>query len=448
MTKLWRIVSVCMTLLVLYGCDSNLHDISVTESKTGSESEQTESAVYNSTELSDDITSESFSNEEVVTSAETGNVTEESNDKMEETGLDSEIDSSTEMSQMQETYQSDRSDVFALLGQIKIGWNLGNSLDAHGTGNTLRSETYWGNPKTTQDMIDEIAKKGFNAIRIPVTYAEHVGGAPEYKIDKEWMDRVQEVVDYAMNAGLFVILDTHHEPDYWLKTDEEHESNAQKELTAIWIQVAERFCDYDEKLIFEGMNEPRLKGSAEEWNGGTASERRMVDTWNQAFVDAVRSTGGNNETRLLIICTYGNNASGNVLKELKIPEDDHIAVAVHMYTPYYFTFDVKEEGYSEWTGKEKASITNTVKQLNANLIQKDVPVIVTEFGAVNKQNSDEVIKWLDDYLGTMNLYGIKCFWWDNNCYDTNGENFGIFNRKTLTWYNEKIADALIRNAER
>ena len=362
-----------------------------------------------------------------VTSTETSESTEES--KTEEN---------------KEPFVADRSAAFALLSNIKIGWNLGNTLDCIGAGASIVSETYWGNPKTTQEMIDEIAAQGFNAVRIPVTFAEHVGKAPDYKITEQWLNRVQEVVDYAINAGMYVMLDTHHEPDYWLIPNKDHEESAIAELTAIWTQVAERFQDYDEKLMFEGMNEPRVKGSASEWNGGTTQERKVVDHLNQAFVDAVRSTGGNNETRLLIICTYGHNPGYNIVKELAIPEDNNIAVAVHMYTPYYFTF-AGEGGsfYDTWDGSDVSSIASTVKQLDKYLIQKDVPVIVSEFGAVNKGNSEEIQKWAKDYLNVMNNYGIKCFWWDNGCFNTNGENFGLLNRKTLTWYDKELADTLI-----
>ena len=359
-------------------------------------------------------------------------------------------ESSTEESKTEEPkepFVADRSAAFELLSNIKIGWNLGNTLDCIGAGSSTISETYWGNPKTTQEMIDEIAAQGFNAIRIPVTFAEHVGEAPDYVINEKWLDRVQEIVDYAVNAGMYVMVDTHHEPDYWLKPDAAHEEAAVEELTAIWKQVAERFKNYDEKLMFEGMNEPRIKGSASEWNGGTALERKVIDHLNQAFVDAVRSTGGNNENRLLIICTYGHNPGYNIIKELKIPEDNYIAVAVHMYTPYYFTFYGTDGSFFDtWDGSQTSSIASTVKQLDKYLIKKDVPVIVTEFGAVNKGNSEEIIKWAKDYLTVMNNYGIKCFWWDNGCFNTSGENFGLINRKNLTWYDKALADALIAAA--
>lgn len=358
-----------------------------------------------------------------------------------------ETDASKGSTQPEETFVSDRSEAFALLSNITIGWNLGNTFDAIGAGNTLNSETYWGCPKTTQEMFDALSAQGFNAVRIPVTFAEHVGVAPDYQINEDWLNRIQEVVDYAMNDGMYVMLDTHHEPDYWLLPDAVHEDAAVKELAAIWTQVAEKFKDYDEHLIFEGMNEPRIKGSAGEWSGGTAEERKVINSLNAAFVDAVRKVGGNNEKRLLVICAYGNNPGKEAIQDLTIPADNYIAVAVHMYTPYHFTYKSGDQWeYSNWDGTKKTEIASIAKDLETMLTKNDVPVIVTEFGAVNKDNSEEVVKWIEDYLRIMRVRNMKCFWWDNNCYDTNGENFGIFNRRTLKFFDQNIADALITNA--
>lgn len=340
----------------------------------------------------------------------------------------------------------DRSAVFELFSHMTVGWNLGNTFDSIGAGNSLKSETYWGNPKTTKEMIDEISKQGINTIRIPVTWAEHVGPGPDYPISEEWLDRIEEVVDYCLEDGMYVILDTHHEPDYWMLLDGEHLDDTKAELAAIWTQVAERFKDRDEHLLFEGMNEPRTKGSANEWSGGTGLERVAVNELNGIFIDAVRATGGNNGNRCLIICTYGNNASVAALQNLKIYDDANIAVAVHMYTPYFFTYDPDEGSILEWDGSLKSEISGTARLLDSFLIKEGVPVIITEFGAVNKEKPEEVIKWLEDYLETMNGYGIKCIWWDNGNYTYKGEKFAIFNRKKLTWYSQDIADALVEFA--
>ncbi len=345
----------------------------------------------------------------------------------------------------------DRTAAFELLSKLNVGWNLGNTLDSHGRSG-VAAETYWGNPKTTQAMIDAIAEQGFNTIRIPVTFANHVGKAPDYTIDEAWLARVKEVVDYAYNNDMYVILDTHHEPDYWLVPDKSKLETVSAELCAIWKQLSEYFMEYDEHLIFEGMNEPRTKGSAGEWNGGTDSERGAVNLLNKAFVETVRATGGNNERRLLIICPYGNSVVNTSFRTFMIPEDEMVAVAVHMYTPYNFTFEPDTSVFN-WNLTMKSEIRSQLLTVKSYFLDKGLPVIITEFGAVHKtnaagDNTQEVLEWLEDYMGLTNEYGIKCVWWDNGVYSGNGERFGIFNRRTLTFFNQQIADKLVEMGNR
>ena len=376
--------------------------------------------------------------EEAVSKAEEESKTEESASKAEEKSKSEEsaLEAKTVL-----TFEGTQAQEF--VAKINVGWNLGNSLDAHGVGNSLNSETYWGNPKTTHEMIVKIEEEGFNTIRIPITFAEHMIDS-EYTIDPAWMDRVEEVVKYAYDDGMFVIIDTHHEPNYWLIPQEDKEEEVTKELTRIWEQVAERFKDYDERLIFEGMNEPRTVGSPQEWNGGTASEREVVNRLNQAFVDTVRNSGGNNQSRYLIVCTYGNMAASAGIRGLVVPNDSHIIVSVHMYTPYLFCY--KPAGnYSVWDGSKIGDIQSQVRELKENFYDKGIPVIITEFGAMYKNNEDDVVKWIHDFMSTINEYGFKCIWWDNGDHSM-GETFGIFNRRTLEWYSKKTADALIENA--
>ncbi|MFA9377806.1 MAG: glycoside hydrolase family 5 protein [Lachnotalea sp.] len=341
-----------------------------------------------------------------------------------------------------------------LESEMTVGWNLGNTFDAYGGG--ANDETYWGNPRTTQAMIDAIKEKGFNTIRIPVTFAEHVGNGPDYTIDTNWISRVKEVVDYAFADDMYVILDTHHDVNYWLKPTENKVVEA--EFTAIWTQDADYFMDYGDHLLFEGMNEVRTIGSSAEWNGGTAEERVAINMLNSDFVSAVRATGGNNEKRCLIISPYGHAALENAIADLIIPSDDnHIMVAIHAYTPYAFTY---HSGYDwekyTWEGSLKSEIENVMKLANTYFVSKGIPVIITEFGAVSKQitnsdgttiqNTSEVISWLNDYLYYANQYGIKCVWWDNGYYaeqNPSGEVFGIFNRYNLTWYQQDVTDAII-----
>ncbi|MBO4415402.1 MAG: glycoside hydrolase family 5 protein [Lachnospiraceae bacterium] len=305
--------------------------------------------------------------------------------------------------QKQETVMRNAKEIVAAMN---VGWNLGNTLDSHGAGNTVSAETRWGNPKTSQEIIDAVADQGFNTIRVPVTWAEHLGPAPDYKIDEKWLERVAEVVDYCINDNMFVILNTHHETDYWLIANGDKDALC-AELSAIWKQIAERFKDYGDLLIFEGMNEPRTKGSAQEWNGGTYAERQTIDAMNQAFVETVRSSGGNNGERCLVLCGYGHNSSAAALSAITVPEDGHTIIAVHAYTPYFFTYDA-DGGYSDWDSSKGADIRSMANTLNTKFVLAGIPVIITEFGSVNKKNTQDVVNWIGDYMSAMNKYGIKC----------------------------------------
>ncbi len=333
-----------------------------------------------------------------------------------------------------------------LVAEMTAGWNLGNTLEATG-GKGLSSETSWGNPKITKELIDTVCEKGFDSIRIPITWGNHVSDAPDYTIDPEWMDRIEEVVNYALDDGMYVLVDTHHE-EFWRIPDAEHVEAVDAENIAIWNQIAERFKDYGDHLIFEGLNEPRVKGSANEWNGGTEAERDIVNRLNKSFVDTVRATGGNNEKRLLLITTYGDSPIAEAVNQLEIPEDDHIGVAIHAYEPYAFTFANGEDWeLFKWDGSHNGDIIKLMSNLSRNFIQKGIPVLLTEYGAVNKdENTEEVVKWAEAYVSRATTAGIPCFWWDNGIYNQSGEKFAILNRKSLTWYREEVVDTIIRES--
>ncbi len=333
-----------------------------------------------------------------------------------------------------------------LVSEIKAGWNLGNTFDAFGTSG-VAAETSWGNPKTTKEMIDAVCEKGFNAIRIPVTYADHMGPAPEYTVEPEWFDRVEEVINYALDDGMYVIINTHHE-EAWRIPDDAHIDAVDAQNKALWTQIAERFKDYGDHLIFEGLNEPRVKGGEKEWEGGTAEGRKCLDRLNQTFVDAVRATGGNNEKRLLLITSFASSHVNVTISTLAIPEDDHIAVSIHAYTPYVFTYVNDQASATDvWDGSLTKDITGVMTDLWRVFLAKDIPVLLTEYGAEDKnKNTEEVRKWAVDYVSKATAKGIPCFWWDNGIYDKSGEKFAIFDRNNLTWYREEVVDAIIEES--
>lgn len=331
----------------------------------------------------------------------------------------------------------------AFASNLKLGWNLGNTFDATGSSG-LSSETSWGQPKVTKELIDYIAECGFTSIRIPVSWGKHTDG--NYTINSEWMARVTEVVDYALDAGLYVIINSHHDNDYYYPS-EENMDNAKKYLTAIWTQIADNFADYDERLIFEAMNEPRLAGTDIEWwfqstdkNGCAAIER--ISELDQVFVDTIRACGGNNPTRYLGVSSYAASPDFTMHRSFTIPDDPagHLMISIHAYTPYDFTMN--SAGYKEWDGKHRSDL-GFIDNLYNNFVKKGYGVYIGEFGATNKNNLEDRVAWAKNYTSKASFYGIGCFIWDNGATGIGEENFGLINRKQLSIYFPDLLDAYL-----
>jgi len=330
-----------------------------------------------------------------------------------------------------------------LVKEMNIGWSLGNSLDATG-GFMLSSEISWGNPTTKKEMITAVKEAGFNVIRLPITWQNHMGPAPKYLLHSNWLDRVQEVVDYAIENEMFVIINLHHEEWYYPSYD--NLDTAKTQLMTVWSQIAERFKDYDEHLIFEAMNEPRMVGTSVEWTGGNAEAHDVINQLNAAFVTMMRkSTTGNNPFRHLMLPTYAASSGSSVLSNFVVPEDDKVIVSVHAYTPYNFALN--KSGTSSFDSSNSADIKDIIslfESLDSHFIQKGVPVILGEFGAMNKENLEDRINWAEFYVKTATSYGIPCIWWDNGAFTGDGENFGLLNRRELSWEYPEIVDALMK----
>lgn len=321
-----------------------------------------------------------------------------------------------------------------IVNEINVGWNLGNTLDSYNTSKTgLATETGWGNPKTTKEMIQSVKNAGFNAIRIPITWGEHMNGDI---IDPEWLERAAEIVDYAYNEGMFVIINMHHDDAIWFEPDDSEYSADSAKLKAIWGQIAARFADYGDRLLFEGMNEPRTIGSTDEWMGGTAAERAVINKYEQDFVDTVRKSGGNNAERSLIITSYAASAETSAINDVVVPNNGNIIVSIHYYAPWQFSdgtstvFD--EAGKSELDAK--------FAELKKKFADKGTPVIIGEFGCVNAAPENVRTDYYNYYIKSAMSQGIKCFIWDNGI-STGDQSFGIFNRSSLSW-NEAILKAI------
>lgn len=339
---------------------------------------------------------------------------------------------------------------FDIVREMKIGWNLGNTLDSTNTAlfktsKATKWETSWGNPVTTEELIKTVIDRGFNVIRIPVSWNDHLMPGGKYEIESGWMDRVQEVVDYAYKNGAYVILDTHHES--WYEPYYDNQEQASKILAAVWTQIAERFADYDEHLIFQGMNEPRKIGTSVEWNGGDKEGRDVVNALNKVFIDTVRATGGKNAYRSLMISCYAANGS-TASKSLELPEDlTHIIVSVHAYEPYNFALNLNGTGL--WNNRT-TEIDSLMKLMDTLFISKGVPVIIDEFGAMTKPdegNEQERAAWGEYYVRKAKELDIPCVWWDNGLFEGDGERFGIIDRNTYEWKYEAVIEGLMRGLQ-
>lgn len=327
---------------------------------------------------------------------------------------------------------------------MKLGWNLGNTLDATGSG--MSSETSWGQPKTTKELIDFVKGSGFTTIRIPVSWSNHVD--ENNNIDAEWMDRVNEVVDYAIDDGLYVILNSHHDNDKYYPTSEKY-AESSKYLTDIWKQIAERFANYDEQLVFEGMNEPRLANTNKEWwfadnDKDGVDSIETVSKLDQDFVDTVRAAGGFNETRYLMVPSNRADAWTAMHKSFTLPTDpaNRLIVSVHAYSPYDFAMNAT--GYKNWDGSKIGDLS-FIDNLKSTYIDNGVGVVIGEFGAINKDNLEDRVRWADDYTKKAAEAGISCIWWDNGGTKVGTENFGLVDRIGQKIYYPEILDAMLKN---
>ena len=333
-----------------------------------------------------------------------------------------------------------------VVSEMKIGWNLGNTMDSLNSNLVKKMppenwETAWGNPVTSKELIDAVMAKGFNVIRIPVSWNDHILVAENWKIEESWLDRVQEIVDYAYDNGAYVILNTHHES--WYETYYDKEERSAEILTAVWSQIAERFQDYDEHLIFEGLNEPRKIGTDVEWNGGDQEGWDVVNDLNRVFVKTIRESGGNNPYRILMIPAYGANGWEGI-KHLEIPDDNKIIVSVHAYEPYDFALNV--QGRGTWD-QDTTNIDTIINSLDTLFISKGIPVVIGEFGAMYKNvegNEEERAAWAEYYVSKAAEKGIPCVWWDNGAFEGNGELFGLIDRKTCEWKYPLVVEGLMK----
>lgn len=364
-------------------------------------------------------------------------------------------------------YELPDSPALSFVQDMKIGWNLGNTLDAVNNNlkieKELSIESAWCGVITTKEMIDEIKNSGFNTVRIPVSWHNHLLD-DEFTISPVWMNRVKEIIDYVIDNDMYAIINIHHDIDekYYYPT-KEHLNTSTKYMTSIWTQVSEVFKDYSHNLIFESINEPRLTGTSNEWyldmNKEICKEAaECINELNQVFVDIVRNSGGNNTERYLLVPGYAASPENAVIDAFHIPSDtaeneNRIIVSVHAYTPYSFALQASEEkGSTSLFKADKVQhtkdIDNFMDKLYDKFTSKGTAVIIGEFGSRYKDNNyQDRVDHATYYIAAAKARGMICCWWDNNAFTGTGELFGLFRRRALLYAFPEILNGLMKGLE-
>jgi len=334
---------------------------------------------------------------------------------------------------------------------LGFGWNLGDTLDSRvdaGEREGLtpeKQETAWHNPVTTFEMIKMVADAGFKVFRLPVSWHDFIGDAPDYEIREDFLERVAEIVDYAFENDMTVIVNMHHEG--WHFPSEENYPAAREKLVAVWTQLAEFFGPCCDKLILEAMNEPRKTGTEVEWNGGDAEGRAVVARLGHDFIKAVRATATlpdceNNATRPLMVPLYAASSDEEAMKGYVPSGDPNVIVSVHAYTPYDFALS-DDYSHHEWKPEKQADVDDLFARIDKHFLSQGIPVILGEMGARKRgDNITDRVAWAKYYVAAARKHGVPCIWWDNGRTDgpDRWEKFGLLDRKKMEWaYPELVA---------
>lgn len=347
------------------------------------------------------------------------------------------------------------------------GWNLGNQLES--VTDNVPEETNWGNPVITEKLIQSVKAAGFKSIRIPVSYFAKIDDDKDYTIDSKWLDRVQEVVDYCIKNDLYAVINIHGDgyntiDGSWLLCNGKNQTEIKKKYKKVWKQIAERFKNYDEHLLFESMNE-EFDGSYSEPN---KEYYQNINDYNQIFVDTVRKTGDNNTKRWLIIPGWNTNidyTAGDY--GFKLPTDQYrdkpidkeeqrIMISVHYYSPWDFCGG--ENGVITQWGNEaddpsKTSTTcdetymkNQLNLMKTTFADKGYPVFIGEYGSIGKTSYDSENEYYRAYFARKlcqlsRKNGCIPMYWDNGYNGVHG--FGLFDRTTCEITQPVIIDAIM-----
>lgn len=330
------------------------------------------------------------------------------------------------------------------------GINLGNTMEAYGHVNLGTNaevstyETYWGQPVTTQEMITGMKEAGFDSLRIPIAWTNAMAfESGDYTIKEEYLDRVEEIINYARNESMYVIINDHWDGSWWGmfgSSKEEEREKAMEMYVSMWTQIAERYKDYSDYLIFESANEElgdRLNDIDVCKDSGSLSEAECYETTNkinQTFVDTIRGTGGNNAQRFLLIAGYNTDVQRTCDSRFVMPTDtakDKLILSVHYYTPWNYCGTVSVENWGTVRDYEEQ---NTLLEKLTKFTEQGYGVIIGEYAVCVKDDGsikENTVEYLNNFLDNCDLYGYCPMLWDCSSY---------YIRRNLAFVDERIAD--------
>jgi aryl-phospho-beta-D-glucosidase BglC (GH1 family) len=322
-------------------------------------------------------------------------------------------------------------DAMASVAAMQPGWNLGNTLDSTGA-----DETSWGNPRVTEALLDNVKAQGFKSIRIPVTWSQHLGPAPGHTIEAAYLNRVKEIVDWALARDLYVMINLHHDSWQWISAMPTDRAGVLGRFNAVWTQLAEAFKTAGPRLTFESVNEPQFTGSS-----GQAQDVQLLTELNASFHDIVRRSGGNNATRLLVLPTLHTSSDQVLLDALATAiagfDDPNLIATVHYYG--YWPFSVNVAGGTRFDATAQKDLTDSFDRVHDTFVARGIPVILGEYGllgfdrhtgTVQQGEKLKFFEFLGHYTRTKK---VTTMLWDN------GQHLG---RTSFRWSDPELAAQL------
>ncbi|MGW2618137.1 cellulase family glycosylhydrolase [Streptomyces sp. NPDC001500] len=314
---------------------------------------------------------------------------------------------------------------------MQPSWNLGNTLDA------IPDETSWGNPPATKALFDTVKAQGFRSVRIPVTWSGHQSATAPYTIDAAWMNRVEQVVDWALADGLYVVINVHHDSWQWIAAMATDHDNVLARFKATWTQIAAAFRDSSQALLFESNNEPQFDNTTD------AQGNQYNNELNTAFHTVVRQSGGGNATRLLLLPSLHTNAGQEFLDvlvhEMKSLNDPRLVATVHFYG--WYPFSVNIAGGTQFDATAQKDMTDTFSRIRTTLTSQGIPVYLGEYGLLSYPDHNhpprvelgEALKYFEQFGHEARTAGVTTALWDA---------FNFLNRGTLQWRDPALIDQI------